>query len=353
MIVLTRRRFLGHSARVLATAAAWADGFPLDLLRAGGGRVDAAPLQTQPRFDKSPFTLGIASGDPTDDGVVLWTRLAPDPLAPGGGMPDEAVRVVWEVSDDEHFGRIVARASAEASPLRAHAVHVEVDGLRPARPYWYRFRVGTWESPVGRTRTAPEPAADVDRVRLAFASCQHWEHGYYTAHRHLAREDLDAVLFLGDYIYEYAAGDNPVRPVTGPKAATLETYRQRYALHKSDPDLQAVHAAFPFIVTWDDHEVENDYANDVSPEGLSREPFLLRRAAAYQAYFEHMPLRPVRRPRGPDMPLYRSLPYGRLRRSQRARHAPVPDPQAVRRRPERAVRRGPRPRRDHPRRAPA
>ena len=204
VIVLTRRRFLGHSARVLATAAAWADGFPLDLLRAGAGRVDAAPLQTRPRFDRSPFTLGVASGDPTDDGVVLWTRLAPDPLAPGGGMPDEAVRVVWEVADDERFARIVARANTEASPLRAHAVHVEVDGLRPARPYWYRFRVGTWESPVGRTRTAPEPTADVDRVRLAFASCQHWEHGYFTAHRHLAREDLDVVLFLGDYIYEYA-----------------------------------------------------------------------------------------------------------------------------------------------------
>jgi alkaline phosphatase D len=149
-------------------------------------------------------------------------------------------------------------------------------------------------------------------VRLAFASCQHWEHGYYTAHRHLAREDLDAVLFLGDYIYEYATAENPVRPVTGPEAATLDGYRQRYAQYKTDPDLQAAQAAFPFIVTWDDHEVDNDYANDRSQDADPREPFLLRRAAAYQAYFEHMPLRAVRRPRGPDMPLYRSLPYGRL-----------------------------------------
>jgi len=309
VIVLTRRRFLGHSARVLATAAAWADGFPLDALRTGAA---AAPVQTHPRFDRSPFTLGVASGDPTDDAVVLWTRLAPDPLAPGGGMPEEAVRVAWEVAEDERFAHIVARATTEAAPLRAHAVHVEVDGLRPARPYWYRFRVGSWESPVGRTRTAPEPSADVERVRLAFASCQHWEQGYFTAHRHLAQEDLDAVLFLGDYIYEYGSQENPVRAVAGPEATTLEGYRQRYAQYHTDPDLQAAHAAFPFIVTWDDHEVDNDYANDLSQENDPREAFLRRRAAAYQAYFEHMPLRAVRRPRGPDMPLYRSLPYGRL-----------------------------------------
>jgi alkaline phosphatase D len=310
VIVLTRRRFLGHSARVLAAAAAWADGFPLDALRTGAG--GAAPVQTRPRFDRSPFTLGVASGDPTDDAVVLWTRLAPDPLAPGGGMPEEAVRVAWEVAEDDRFARIVARATTEAAPLRAHAVHVEVDGLRPARPYWYRFRVGTWESPVGRTKTAPEPSADIERMRVAFASCQQWEHGYFTAHRHLAQEDLDAVLFLGDYIYEYASQENPVRPVTGPETTTLDGYRQRYAQYRTDPDLQASHAAFPFIVTWDDHEVDNDYANDVSQDNDAREPFLRRRAAAYQAYFEHMPLRAVRRPRGPDMPLYRSLPYGRL-----------------------------------------
>jgi alkaline phosphatase D len=310
VIVLTRRRFLGHSTRVLTSAAAWAGGFPLDVLRSGTDA--AAPVQTSPRFDRSPFTLGVASGDPTDDAVVLWTRLAPDPLAPGGGMPEEAVRVAWEVAEDERFARIVARATTDAAPQRAHAVHVDVDGLRPARPYWYRFRVGSWESPVGRTKTAPQASADIERVRLAFASCQQWEHGYFTAHRHLAQEDVDAVLFLGDYIYEYAAQENAVRPVVGPETTTLEGYRQRYAQYKTDPDLQASHAAFPFIVTWDDHEVDNDYANDVSQDNDPREPFLRRRAAAYQAYFEHMPLRSVRRPRGPDMPLYRSLPFGRL-----------------------------------------
>jgi alkaline phosphatase D len=307
MIVLTRRRFLGRSASALALASLWTDGFPF-----GPARLDAAPVQLDPRFPHSPFTLGVASGDPLHDSVVIWTRLALEPLVAGGGMPQESVRVVWEVSEDEKFAKLVGRGGVDASPLRAHAIHVEVDGLRPARPYWYRFRAGTWESPVGRTRTAPAANASVDRVRFGFASCQHWEQGYFTAHRHLAQEDLDVVLFLGDYIYEYASQANPVRAVSGPETTTLDGYRQRYAQYRTDPDLQASHAAFPFIVTWDDHEVDNDYANDLSQDADPREPFLRRRAAAYQAYFEHMPLRPVRRPRGPDMPLYRSLPYGRL-----------------------------------------
>jgi alkaline phosphatase D len=307
MIVLTRRRFLSRSARTMALAALWADAFALD-----PSRVHAAPLQTSPAFRRSPFTLGVASGDPYDDSVVIWTRLAPDPLEPGGGMEPEAIRVIWEVAEDEGFGRLVGRGGFDAEPARAHAVHVEVDGLRPARPYWYRFRAGGWESPIGRTRTAPKPSAEVDRVRLAFASCQRWEHGYYTAYRHMANEDLDLVLHLGDYIYEYAPQPDPVRVVAGAETTTLDGYRQRYAQHKSDPDLQAAHAAFPWIVTWDDHEVDTDYADLHAEDDAPREAFVRRRAAAYQAYFEHMPLRPARRPRGPDMPLYRGLPYGRL-----------------------------------------
>jgi alkaline phosphatase D len=307
VIVLTRRRFLDTSARALAAAWAWADGFPFE-----PGRLHAGPVQANPQFARTPFTLGVASGDPADNSVVIWTRLALDPLAPGGGMPDEAVRVVYELAEDERFTRVRARDTVDASPLRAHAIHVEVDGLRPSRPYWYRFRAGTWESPVGRTRTAPHPSADVDRVRIAFASCQSWEQGYFTAYRHMAQEDVDVVFHLGDYIYEYASGENPVRPVAGPETTTLDGYRQRYALYRTDPDLQAVHAAFPFIVTWDDHEVENDYADDHSNDGEAPESFIRRRAAADQAYLEHKPLRAVRRPRGPDMPLYRGLPYGQL-----------------------------------------
>ena len=196
VIVLTRRRFLGHSARVLATAAAWADGFPLDVLRAGSGprrrarRCRRAAL----RQSRSRSASRRAIRPPTAWCSGRGSR--PTPLAPGGGMPDEAVRVVWEVADDEHFARIVARASSRGvSAARRTPSTSRWTGSRPARPYWYRFHVGTWESPVGRTRTAPEPTADVDRVRLAFASCQHWEHGYYTAHRHLAGEDVDVVLY--------------------------------------------------------------------------------------------------------------------------------------------------------------
>src|SRR5688500_11345408 len=234
MIVLTRRRFLGRSASALALASLWTDGFPFL-----PERLHAAPVQANPRFPHSPFTLGVASGDPLDDGVVLWTRLALEPLVEGGGMPQESIRVVWEVSEDERFSALVARGAVDASPLRAHAVHVEVDGLRPARPYWYRFRVGSWESPVGRTRTAPAANANVDRVRFGFASCQSWEQGYFTAYRHLANEDLDVVLHLGDYVYEYASQENPVRQIAGPETTTLAGYRHRYAQYRTDPDLQA------------------------------------------------------------------------------------------------------------------
>ena len=230
-------------------------------------------------------------------------------------MPDEAVRVVWEVADDEHSRASSPRASAEASPLRAHAVHVEVDGLRPARRYWYRFRAGTWESPVGRTRTAPEPARR-RRPRCGSPSrpASTGSTGYFTAHRHLAagrprRRALPRRLHL--------RGTRPsttrCAPAIGAEANTLDDYRQRYAQYKTDPDLQAAHAAFPFIVTWDDHEVENNYANDVSQEGDGR--------ASRSCAAAPPPTRPttstcrcarVRRPRGPDMPLYRRFAYGRL-----------------------------------------
>ena len=243
---------------------------------------------------------------------------------PGGGMPDEAVRVVWEVAEDEQFARIVARANTEASPLRAHAVHVEVDGLRPARPYWYRFRVGTWESPVGRTRTAPEPSADVDRVRLAFASCQHWEHGYYTAHRHLAREDLDAVLFLGDYIYEYATFENPVRPVAGPEATTLDGYRQRYAQYKTDPGPPGGARGVP---------VHRHLGRPRGRQRLRQRPVAGRRPARAVPAPPRRGLPGLLRahaaaPRPPAAgPGHAALPVAPLRppaRPQRPRHAPVP-----------------------------
>lgn len=260
----------------------------------------------------SLFSLGVASGDPLPDSVVIWTRLARDPLN-GGGMPDAPVSVRWEVAADDGFQRIVRHGTAAALPARAHSVHVEVQGLRPERWYWYRFHSSGETSAVGRTRTAPDRAATPRQFRFAFASCQNYEHGYYTGYRHMAAEEIDLVVHLGDYIYEVAAQPRQVRHHQAWNATTLADYRNRYALYKLDPDLQAAHAAFPWAVLWDDHEVVNDYAGqrDISDPAAAAE-FLKRRAAAYRAYYEHMPLRASARPSGPDMRLYRRLRFGKL-----------------------------------------
>ncbi len=262
------------------------------------------------RFASHPFTLGVASGYPTVDGVALWTRLAPSPLD-GGGMAPDPVRVAWEVAEDEGFKRIVRKGSVVAVPENAHAAHAEVDGLAPAREYFYRFMAGNEVSPVGRTRTAP-PAGRRDRLRVALGSCQQYEQGYFVAHRHLAAEGADLVVFLGDYIYESSWGREPVRKHHRPEPRTLADYRDRYALYKSDPDLQQSHAAAPWIVTWDDHEVDNDYANDRS-EDLDP-AFLARRAAAYKAFYEHMPLRRSVLLAGGDIRIYGALDWGGMAR---------------------------------------
>jgi alkaline phosphatase D len=274
------------------------------------------PVLLRPRFVADPFSLGIASGDPTPDGVVLWSRLAPDPLN-GGGMGSEAVNVRWEIASDEGMTSVVKRGTAIARPDLGHAIHAEVDGLRPGAWYWYRFDVGGEASPVGRTRTAPPPNATPDRYRFAFVSCQHYENGYYTAYEHLSHEDVELVAHLGDYIYEYPtdpAVQNVARRHQPWETSTLEQYRNRYALYKLDPRLQAAHAAFPWMVTWDDHEVKNNYAGPYSPDNMPREQFLTRRAAAYQSYYEHQPLRKASIPKGPDMLLYRTINAGRLAR---------------------------------------
>jgi alkaline phosphatase D len=270
------------------------------------------PATAQPRMSAYPFTLGVASGYPLPAGVVVWTRLAPTPLLPGGGMPREVVPIEWELATDEGMSRIVRRGTTAATPEWAHSVHVEVDGLEPARWYWYRFRAGGEASPVGRTRTAPAANAPLDRLRCAFASCQNWEHGYFNAYRPMLADDLEVLVFLGDYIYEYASGRGPVRPHGLPEAITLDDYRVRYALFKTDPDLQAAHAACPWIVTWDDHEVSNDYADDRSEQLHPREWFLARRAAAYRAYYEHLPLRRHMVPLGAHARLYHRVAFGDL-----------------------------------------
>ncbi len=265
-----------------------------------------------------PFALGVASGDPLPDGIVLWTRLAPDPLN-GGGMPSVPVEVRWEIATDEGFTTIVQSGVTIARPELAHSVHVDVQGLEPSRTYFYRFAARGAISPAGRTRTAPAPGAAIDRLRLGVASCAHWEHGYFVAYRHLAAEDLDAVLFLGDYLYEYPPGEGfvvegqePVRLHTPGETVTLEQYRNRHAQYRTDPDLQAAHAAFPWIATWDDHEVANNYAGARSERDDPTATFLARRAAAYQAFYEHMPLRPESLPQGPEMRIYRRIAFGNL-----------------------------------------
>ena len=268
-------------------------------------------VQARPRWDGSPFSLGVASGDPSDDGVVLWTRLAPDPLN-GGGMPPAPVVVRWEVAEDDGMRRVVKRGEATAVAEWAHAVHAEVDGLQAGREYWYRFHAGDATSPIGRTRTMPRAKDEVDRLRFAFVSCQHYETGFFTAYRHLATEDLDLVFHLGDYIYEGAGRDGQTRRHRGLELETLEDYRTRYAQYRLDPDLQAAHAGFPWIVTPDDHEVDNNYAGAISEHDDPRDGFLRRRAAAYQAYYEHMPLRRRSIPSGPDIQLYRQFTYGSL-----------------------------------------
>ncbi|HSV34563.1 MAG TPA: alkaline phosphatase D family protein [Ramlibacter sp.] len=245
---------------------------------------------SRPRIAGNPFVLGVASGSPTHDSVVLWTRL----IAPGffQALGRAPITVRWEVAHDERFTRIARSGQAQALPELAHSVHVEVPGLEPDRWYHYRFLVDEGASPVGRTRTFPAPDAVVQKLRLAYASCQRWEHGYFSAYRHMREENLDLVMFLGDYIYEYAIAGNPVRIPTGGWVLDLEDYRRRHALHKGDADLQAMHAACPWLVTWDDHEVQNDYAGVAAGENGPRvDDFAARRAAAYQAYYEHMPVR--------------------------------------------------------------
>jgi alkaline phosphatase D len=299
---MNRRSFLAGTASFAAAAM---------LSTRARGAVTA-----RPRMSGYPFSLGIASGDPLPDGVVLWTRLAPKPLEPDGGMGTEPVRVDWQVASDEGMRRIVRRGTATANVDWAHSVHVEVDGLEPDRWYWYQFKAGPDVSAVGRTRTTPRAGAQPDRLRFAFASCQRYEDGYFTAHEHLAREDVDLIVHLGDYIYEgnTRKKDVPARIFPAEDCATLEDYRLRYGRYKADPALQAAHARAPWIVTWDDHEVCNDYAGerDEHPDRFPHDAFLRRRAAAYQAYFEHQPLRRTALPHGPDMLLYRRLEFGRL-----------------------------------------
>lgn len=283
-----RRGFLAGVAGVAALAAATA------------GHAQATTRRTD-----DPFTLGVASGDPTATGVVLWTRLAPKLFEPGGGMPNRKVTVDWQVAADERFRRVVRSGTAWAVPRLAHSVHVEVEGLAPDREWFYRFRYRDHLSPAGRTRTAPVTGGE---LAFAFASCQAWDNGYYPSYAHMAADDLDLVVHLGDYVYEGGIPANgglrrtPTPSVLRAAPRDLTRWRMQYELYKSDPDLQAAHARFPWLVTWDDHEVQNDYANTRSQyEG----DISALRVAAYQAWYEHQPVRS-------SSHIYRRLRWGSL-----------------------------------------
>ena len=302
---LTRRRLLTAAAGVgLASVGAPA------IIRLAWGRTWRSG---------DPFNLGIAAGAPRPDGFVLWTRLAPEPLsndpeAPGG-MRGSDVTIAYEIATDDALRNIVRRGHAIAERAFAYSVHLDVSGLEAGRSYWYRFKSGDVTSPIGRAVTLAAPGSSVDRLRFGFVSCSNYEHGYFSAYRHLTEENPEFVIFLGDYIYETIETNRPIvrRHSDGIVAAALPNYRNRYAQYRLDPDLARLHTQAPALVTWDDHEVANDYADQWSEYFDDPEQFLIRRAAAYRAFYEHMPLRPMlSHPDGPIMRVYDRFTLGDL-----------------------------------------
>ncbi len=300
MTVTSSRRALLRLAGVTAGASVVATA-------AGPGAASAAA---------GVFQHGIASGDPLPGGILLWTRVTPTPESTPASGAGPVVAVDWQVAADSSFATVVAAGTVSTGPDRDHTVKVDVAGLTPATTYWYRFGLaGDW-SPTGRTMTAPAGSADIARLRAGVVSCANWESGYFAAYRRLAeRGDLNLVVHLGDYIYEYGTGEftagGTVVRKTQPanETVTLADYRTRHALYKTDPDLQGLHASVPWIITWDDHEVANDMwsggAENHTPgtEGS----FPARVAAARRAYAEWMPVRLAA-----DGHIYRRLRYGNL-----------------------------------------
>ena len=271
----------------------------------------AAPAEKKRTWAVNPFALGVASGRPRADSVVLWTRLllGDEDLA----TSPQALRVQVEVFADAALQRRIYTTELATDQARAHSVHAHVQQLKPSTEYWYRFSQGDALSAVGHTRTAPALNADVRELRIALTSCQHYEQGQYIAHAEIAKQQLDFVLFMGDYIYESSNPQYAIRKHNGEEPKTLPQYRERYEQYKREPMLQAAHAAHAWVMMWDDHEVVNDYANEMDRNYTDPQQFLLRRAAAYQAYFEHQPvlLGPDKN-KPADMRLYDQLSWGKL-----------------------------------------
>jgi alkaline phosphatase D len=333
---ISRRLFLAGSAAVVVTACSGGsdasspsspdgadDTAPANPPVTEAPGTTATPTTTEPVVTPAeappldvtadPFTLGVASGDPSVGGVVLWTRLAPDPLA-GGGMPDADVDVAWDIARDDTFTDLWASGTVTALATHGHSIHLQAE-MQPGW-WYYRFRVGEWTSPVGRTQPAPAMTAEPTQVRFASASCQNYQDGFYTAHADIAAQQPDFVAFLGDYIYEsgpYPVGENGVvRSHDGPEPTDLIAYRNRYALYRSDPQLQAAHAACPWFVIWDDHEVENNYAALVPQDPADADGFAERRQQAYQAWWEHQPVALPPPPEQGEFRMYRAARWGSL-----------------------------------------
>ncbi len=321
---ISRRMFLASAAAVVVAACSDSSPSSVSTFTPGtGGAVTttgpatSAPPTTAPApaadLPGYPFTLGVASGDPDATSVVLWTRLAPDPLS-GGGMPPTDIDVLWEASATPEFAGVVASAVVTSMADHGHTLHVRAE-LDPGE-WYYRFRVGEHISPVGRTHVAPAADEQVEGVRFAAASCQNYANGHYAAHRDIAEQQPDFVVWLGDYIYESAGGANAnpdARVHLGPEPTDVETYRNRYARYKTDPHLQAAHAACPWFVIWDDHEVENNYAGLMPQDPADAAAFAARRFAAYKVWWEHTPTR-LDAPTDPngEYRIYRDAQWGDL-----------------------------------------
>jgi alkaline phosphatase D len=303
----TRRRFMKHAGATLAGAVA------------APGLIGIAFSQQRSWRSGDPFSVGVAAGSPRSDGFVLWTRLAPRPLSADAqsidGMSGDPVPVGYEIADDPSMRHVVQRGEAMADSRYAYSVHAEITGLAPGRPYWYRFASGDATSRIGRAITVPAAGSPLERLRFGFVSCSNYEHGYFSAYRHLANDNPDVALFLGDYIYDTVDGQRPTvrRHADGVLSKTLANFRNRYTQYQLDPDLQRFRAEVPALVTWDDHEVENDYADKWSQLFTDPEQFLTQRAAGYQAFYENMPVRPgLSTPNGPAMRVYDRFTFGDL-----------------------------------------
>lgn len=298
---VSRRRFIGQAAALSALAV-----------------LPVGRLAAQVRFSGYPFKLGVSSGDPTPDGFVIWTRLLPEPHDPGE-LGKTLFEVDWDVAEDPGFTRVVTTGRSYAPAHLGHSVHAEVAGLAPGNEYFYRFRIGRYESPTGRALTTPATTESPSALRMALTSCAQYEQGFFAAYRYMADDRPDLIVELGDYIYEVGYGERRVRLGQMKDAETLDDYRRRYAQYQLDPDLQAAHMACPWLVTWDDHDVANDYAGLTSEHEAcggeeARHRFRSRRQAAYQAWFEHMPVRPSRLRAGGGIEVFGSADWGRLAR---------------------------------------